>query len=155
MDAADTMRTGDDALRGAVATCQTDGRVLDGLSAIFRDVDGAVRLAGSVCMGGGGCCRFALAGHRLYVSSAELALLQNGPPVGSAGPLVCPWQQGPACSARERRPLGCRTFFCRMDPRLVAELYESAHARIRRLHEVNAVPYIYVEMTAALEQLRR
>jgi hypothetical protein len=144
-----------DELRTAVAMCVADGRVFDGLATIFRDVDERVARVGAVCLGGGCCCRFALAGHRLYVSTAELALLlSGGPPVRpAAGPLECPFQQGPACHARHRRPLGCRTFFCRVsrdDQAVLTDLYESAHALIRRLHESLNVPYVYSELTAAI-----
>jgi len=143
---------GDDELRAVVNACRTDPRVLDGLATIFRDVDERVARMGTACMGGGCCCRFALAGHRLYVSTAELAFLLSGdPPVRpAAGPLECPFQQGPACRARNRRPLGCRTFFCRGDQAAQTELYESAHTQIRQLHTSLDVSYMYAELTAAI-----
>jgi len=157
MESSNTTRTYDD-LRTAVSACAADPRVLDGLAAIFRDVDERVARVGAVCMGGGGCCRFALAGHRLYVSTAELAALLTVPPVRpAAGPLECPYQQGPACHARHHRPLGCRTFFCkssRLPEPATAELYETAHAKIRQLHESLNVPYHYVEATDAIARVK-
>ena len=144
-----------DELLAAVAACAADARVFGGLAEIFREVDERVRLAGAECLGCGCCCRFALAGHRLYVSTAELAVLLSVPPARTAGPLECPYQQGPACHARSRRPLGCRTFFCRASEADTADLYEAAHAQIRRLHEALGVPYFYRELTAAILMVQR
>ena len=151
----DKSRENHDALRAAVAGCVGDSRAWDGLTAIFREVDERIRRVGAVCLGCGYCCRFALAGHRLYASTIELAALLSGPPARVAGALECPYQQGPACHARERRPLGCRTFFCRTPDAVTADLYETAHAQIRHLHTSLGVPYFYVEMTAAIAELRR
>ncbi|MCL2701047.1 MAG: hypothetical protein FWE88_05070 [Phycisphaerae bacterium] len=153
-------RASDDDLSAAVAAC--DAGVLEDLAAIFRDVDEQIRRTEAVCLGGGCCCRFALAGHRLYVTTAELALLLRTRLERSTGvspmlrvpPLTCPYQRGPACHARQHRPLGCRTFFCRTDDRVTHALHEAAHARIRQLHETANVPYFYNELTAAIERVR-
>ena len=101
------------------------------------------------------CCNFDLAGHRLYVSTGELAVLTATTPPGRStnGSRRCPYQVGPRCAARARRPLGCRTFFC--DPGLTEPcqtVYEAHHAELRRLHERHRIPYAYVELVAAIQQ---
>ena len=61
---------------------------------------------------------------------------------------------GEPCTARSRRPLGCRTFFCDAGVgECCSALYEPAHRGIGRLHERHGVPYQYRELTEALAEL--
>jgi len=111
---------------------------------------------GGRCLGGGACCKFDLTGRLVYVTTAELAFLLAAAPADPARALRrrCPYQIGPRCTARPRRPLGCRTFFC--DPVLAdasGEVYERAHRRLRALHERLSLPYRYEELTGALGRL--
>jgi Fe-S-cluster containining protein len=137
-------------LRGAVAIARKHPLVLHKLAAVYASVDDAVSATDARCMGGGTCCRFDLAGHRLYVTTLELAMLLEHPSAGTVAPLRCPYQRGPRCLARFARPLGCRTYFCRA-PQLM-DLYESFHQQIAALHEAHGIPYFYVELTSALDQ---
>ncbi len=128
-------------------------RFLAALSSLYTSADSAVSATGVTCLGGGVCCKFDCAGHRLYLSTGELALLVRQPPpnVPQLDRGRCPYQVGPRCTARDRRPLGCRVFFC--DPQSAAwseALYERLHADIRRLHEVHQVSYVYMDLIAAL-----
>ena len=91
--------------------------------------------------------------HRLYLSTAELALLTLDPPPLPPSPLRCPYQVDSACRARARRPLGCRLFFCKPPP--PDDAYERLHNTIRRMHGEYAIDYHYVELTAALARLER
>jgi Fe-S-cluster containining protein len=105
------------------------------------------------CLGGGVCCRFDLMDHRLMVATGELALLTQAAPPGPASPRRCPYQVGPRCTARSRRPLGCRTFFCGTSSLARGqELHERYHRTLRDLHERHGVPYLYVELTQALAE---
>lgn len=118
------------------------------------------------CDASGRCCRFEEFGHRLYVTTIELAAFvaqksevktQNSdrvglPVVGQGG--ACPFQVGGLCSVHEIRPFGCRVFFC--DPTSTEwqqAQYEELHAELKRLHERLGVPYFYVEWRWALGQL--
>jgi len=121
-------------------------------------VDLAVARRGAVCFGGGACCKFDLTDHRLYLSTGELALLVLAPPPAPARCAArrCPYQVGPRCLARARRPLGCRVFFC--SPGLAdwaGRTYETLHRRIQQIHARHAVPYLYRELTVALADLMR
>ncbi len=124
------------------------------LSQLYADADAAVRQRNATCMGGGTCCRFDVAGHRLYVSTGELAYLLCSPwPVTAVFSLRCPYQVGPLCRARDHRPLGCRTYFCRtaITDSLDA-IYERVHQQIQALHDRHGVPYYYVELSAGLAE---
>ena len=143
-------------LAQAVRQCRQDRLLLRRLREIYRQVDAAVAELPATCLGGGACCKFDLAGHRLYVSTGELALLMEANPIDLArcSRRRCPYQLGPRCMAREVRPLGCRTFFCgeEMTPQL-HESYEHFHHLIRAAHQTHWRPYAYVELTFSLPQL--
>ena len=149
-------------LAGAAALCRTVPGFLAALREILAAADReiAAHLAGAgiarPCLGGGGCCKFDLAGHRLYVSAGELALLAEAPPtdLSRAQRLRCPWQAGPSCAAYARRPLGCRTHFCRPKEKTFFEaVYEQHHREIRALHQSHCTPYAYGELTRNASQL--
>jgi Fe-S-cluster containining protein len=122
------------------------------VASLYADVDHAIAQHELTCLGGGTCCRFDVAGHRLYVSTGELAFLLASPwPHESALPLRCPYQQGPLCRARSHRPLGCRTFFCRQtDSTTLDMLYERMHTDLKSLHDQYCIAYHYVEISSGL-----
>ena len=127
---------------------------------LYAQADASAAASGLVCLGGGCCCKFDIAGHRLYLSTGELAILAATPrparpAVDAAAPstpprLRCPYQRGPRCHARDNRPLGCRIHFCRGDHAALNARYEQLHDALRHLHDQFGVPYYYVELTASL-----
>ena len=133
---------------------EIDDPFLDALTDLYARLGAEIDAAGATCDGCGACCDFARAGHRLYVSTGELALLtrQTPPADGARGPLRCPYQLAARCAARASRPLGCRIFFCTPPADSWCEdLYERYHRAIRALHDAHHLPYTYVELTAALD----
>ena len=142
-------------LARAVSVARRTQGFCEELLRLYERVDSELAAGGARCYGGGACCRFDLMGHRVYASTGELAILTGEPPPERPPtPLRCPYQLGPRCRAHPRRPLGCRVFFCRTGPDdLSSETYERFHRRIRGLHDRFGVPYLYAELTAALEQL--
>jgi len=143
------------ALVEAVARAGRDEATLAELREIYRLAETGPASPGGVCLGGGACCKFDRAAHRLYVSTAELALLASAAPPAPdrARRGRCPYQVGPRCTARDRRPLGCRIFFCNAAPVRMEAEYERHHRAIRELHHYRGFPYLYVELTSALTQL--
>ena len=81
---------------------------------LYKEVDGEVAAAGPVCVASGRCCRFKEYGHVLFVSNLEAeVLLADAPPYNQpVTPDFCPFQKENLCTARERRPLGCRVYYC-------------------------------------------
>jgi Fe-S-cluster containining protein len=123
---------------------------------LYAEVAGEIDRRRPVCKSSGRCCRFGEFGHRLYVTTMELAafvhLLGGAAPAGEQGGQVCPFQVDGLCSVHAIRPFGCRIFFC--DPTAgnwQREQYERFHARLRTLHEQLNVPYRYGEWLSALE----
>lgn len=104
--------------------------------------DDLARRPGLFCERSGRCCRFAEAGHRLYLTRLELAemIAHGGSRAGGAE--VCPWLEDGLCGIREGRALACRTYFC-SDEAAAAEVTERWHGEIRRLHARHGLPYVY------------
>jgi Fe-S-cluster containining protein len=155
-EASETSPTPEPDLQEAVGLCRSDEAMLESLREIYEQADQSV--ADEVCMGGGMCCKFDLADHRLYVSLGELALLTLEPPPAPqrAWQRRCPYQVGPDCTAYARRPLGCRVYFCRKKVGRGADLqrlYERLHRQIRHLHQSRWQPYAYADMPGIMTQL--
>ena len=147
---------GPTSIRQAVRRCQQDKGFMSALSELYQSVDLEISKKKAICLGGGACCKFDLAGHRLYLSTGEVAILTAiaPPDAGRCLVLRCPYQFGPRCAAHEYRPLGCRAFFCSRELQSWSRsTYENYHRRIRQLHEMRCLPYTYAELTAWLSQL--
>ncbi|MFW6061921.1 MAG: hypothetical protein ACOC93_03850 [Planctomycetota bacterium] len=140
----------------AAGSLAVDAPILQQLRRLLADADAEIERIRPRCWGGGACCKFDLFAHRLYASTAELGLLASRPPVdlSRAKRRRCPYQRGPACTARSARPLGCRTFFCAAEgEERLQEIHERYHQRIRHLHGQSALPYIYADITRALPEI--
>jgi Fe-S-cluster containining protein len=149
--------------------------VRDAIAEVYRDLEQQIHLRKPRCDASGRCCRFEEFGHRLFVTTIELATFWYNVETGSVGARLvspesgtreqharrvsflqgaCPFQQLRLCSVHEIRPFGCRIFFC--DPasnQWQKEQYEQFHGRLKRLHDELDVPYFYVEWREALRAI--
>ncbi len=122
------------------------------LEDIYRRVDKEVSGSGVECWQRGDCCNFEKVDHTLFASSLEVGYVKEKHPAPfPAGSILCPfWEEG-LCVERERRPLGCRTYFCDGNySRQLQAIYEKHHAEIRKLAERFELPYSYGPFVAAL-----
>lgn len=124
--------------------------LLAAVGELLAEVDQALAKLPGECNACGACCRFDSAGHRLYVTTAELAYLLAGDEPDPARPLLCGYQRDSRCVARARRPLGCRVYCCDGEDVGRLAVYEQFHERLGRLHAEHNVGYHYVELTTAL-----
>src|SRR5689334_7182984 len=141
-------------LKEIVEEASRHPRVREAVADVYGLLQREINLRRPICSTSGRCCRFEDFGHRLYVTTLELAAFaadlgtdRNRTWDGTG----CPFQAGGLCSVHPFRPFGCRVFFC--DPTATAwqnEQYERFHARIKRLHDDLDVPYHYVEWRQAL-----
>jgi Fe-S-cluster containining protein len=156
-------------LRRAVEAAADRPDVTAAVGRVYADIQAAVDARRPVCTASGRCCKFEVHGHRLYVSTLELAAFMKALPVDGELPggkgvsalstaswdgTGCPYQVDGLCSVHPIRPFGCRMYFC--DPTSTQwqnEAYEGFHARLKRLHDELKVPYFYVEWRAALAAL--
>jgi Fe-S-cluster containining protein len=171
----------DQTLQTAVRAASARPDVESAMRALYADVQSAIDARRPKCDISGRCCRFEEYGHRLYVTTLELAAFvaagageARAEPrqveIGRARlggklavPLLdpvswdgagCPFQRSKLCGVHSIRPFGCRMFFC--DPTSTGwqnDAYERFHARIQQLHADLNVPYFYVEWRHALRAL--
>jgi hypothetical protein len=150
-------------LRDAVHAAAARPDVRDAVEQVYRDVADEVARRRPVCVVSGRCCRFEEYGHRLFVTTAELAtflhgLERQGGPASAIDSTVrtwdgtgCPFQVAGLCGVHALRPFGCRIFFCDATAtQWQNDAYETFHARLKRLHEELGLPYFYVEWRQAL-----
>lgn len=141
-------------LAEAVRAAAVREEVRQAVDAVYRDVAAAVEERRPLCVISGRCCRFEEYGHRLYVTTLELAAFVAGlgkKEVKSWDGRGCPFQVGKLCGVHAIRPFGCRIYFCdATSTQWQQEAYEVFHARLKQLHESLGVPYFYVEWRAAL-----
>ena len=132
-------------------------QVRQAVLAVYADVQKEIDTRRPLCVISGKCCHFEEYGHRLYVTTLELAAfladLERPLPPDWDG-TGCPFQINKLCSVHKIRPFGCRLFFCDATAtEWQNELYERFHSRLKRLHESLEVPYAYVEWRQALRAI--
>ncbi len=149
-------------MRDAVRAAAPRDDVREAVEAVYQDLAVQVEQRKPVCIVSGRCCRFEEFGHRLFVTTLELAAFARGfgqtpRPKPLADAIAdwqgagCPFQVGKLCGVHALRPFGCRVFFCdQTATQWQQEAYEAFHARLKRRHEELGVPYYYVEWRAAI-----
>lgn len=136
---------------------QSVGRddVRTAMDAFYARADAAIAAQPGTCWNKGECCRFGEFGHRLYVTALEVAYyLGNGESGVPSSEDKCPHAFEGKCHARERRPLGCRIFYC--DPAAQhwqGPLTERLLGELRHMHDELGVPYFYADWMTVLRQL--
>lgn len=128
-------------------------RAFRALEELYREVDALVERSRAVCLVRGLCCRFEEAGHLLYATALEAdyaaSVRPDAPP--PAAPGRCPYHVGGRCTAREARPLGCRTYFCDAGPEeALQEAHEFFLRRIRAIEQEFGLPAGYAPFPAQL-----
>jgi len=135
------------------------------VQAIYADLEIQIAQRRPVCVVSGRCCRFDEFGHRLMVTTLELAAfvsqLEKAPrstataSTGAGDGKGCPFQVKGLCGVHAIRPFGCRVFFC--DATSIdwqSKQYEHFHGQLKLLHDDLDVPYFYVEWRAALAECK-
>jgi len=144
-------------LCGAVRDAAARADVRDAVANVYHALAEQVELRRPICVTSGRCCRFDEFGHRLFVTTMELAAFSavggfaNDMAAINGG---CPFQRDKLCTVHAIRPFGCRIFFCdETSTDWQRRLYATFHAELKRLHERLKVPYFYVEWREALRAL--
>lgn len=139
-----------------IAAACSDALAAD-MADFYADLDAAIAAHRPTCWNKGACCKFADYGHKLFVTSVELAYFVRGqchawiPPTDHT---ACPYQQGGLCTAREHRPMGCRVFFC--DPAAQHwqnDEYERQLEKLKAIGNRHGVDYRYIEWLSGLEDV--
>lgn len=135
---------------------EQDSSLQHDLLALYEELENELANYAPRCEMSGRCCRFAEYGHMLFLSTVEAELLLKEPPPGplDRADQQCPYQCGVICTARERRPLGCRVFFC--DPRYQPHMQEIAERYTTRLKQIivqHGREWSYGPLPAILKQV--
>lgn len=126
------------------------------LDLLLEELDYEVADLGARCWLSGDCCDFDAAGHRLFTSAIEASRFARGVDLEGWDPASrkCPAWKDRRCTAREHRPIACRTYFC--DPRhreLANEVTERAISRLKALHRKHRLAWDYRDFLAHLARL--
>lgn len=124
------------------------------LVVLYSEVDAEIAVEKPRCDVSGRCCRFNEYGHKLFLSAVEAQLLCSVAPEPSDPQAECPYQIAGRCTARERRPLGCRIYFC--DPTYadrMVEISESAVGRLKALHDKWNLAWDYRPLHRFLDEI--
>ncbi|HXE54292.1 MAG TPA: hypothetical protein VN541_14810 [Tepidisphaeraceae bacterium] len=147
----------DQQLKSAILDASRRAEVIGAVDCLYEKVQHEIDARRPVCVVSGRCCRFEEYGHRLYVTTIELASFLAkldrvaDPSWNGQG---CPFQQNKLCTVHAIRPFGCRMFFCdATSTDWQNKMYEHFHAELKRLHEEHDVPYAYIEWRRALSIL--
>jgi Fe-S-cluster containining protein len=127
------------------------------LDLLLQELDYEVADLGARCWLSGDCCDFDKAGHRLFTSEVEALRFAKGVDLTGWDPAsrLCPAWKNRRCTAREHRPLACRTYFC--DPahtERVNELTERYVTRLKWLHEKHRLSWDYRDFVEHLGRIR-
>ena len=132
------------------------------VEAIYAEVESELAAIQPRCEMSGRCCRFEEFGHRLFVTTAELATFATAASecepaltlLGREDGGGCRFQEMRLCQAHAIRPMGCRLFFCDAahEDRL-QQLFERTHDRLKTVHDELGVEYLYVEWRQGLEAI--
>lgn len=128
-------------------------RAFAALVELYAEVDRLVAAALPLCVLSGDCCRFEQAGHELFATAleADYAAWRHPDAPAPEAPGRCPYHVAGRCTAREGRPLGCRTYFCdRRTEDELAEAHEHFLARLRALERELGYPAAYGRFPALL-----
>jgi len=152
-------------LRDAVEQAAARPEVADAVAGVYKSVQEAVDQRRPICIASGRCCRFEEFGHRLYVTTLELAAFVRAARENLGAERIaaafkswdstgCPFQIGKLCGVHAIRPFGCRIFFCdSTSTEWQQERYEEFHRRLTALHAELDVPYFYVEWRHGLREV--
>ncbi len=141
--------------------------VAEHLRALYEELDrglDALLLAhpGSSCCECGTCCSFPPGVPVLYATVLEHAYLASEPPPAQADlpERACPYFEHDTnfCTARERRPVACRTHFCdeamgkKAAREATQDLYDSAHVELRRISDAHGIEW---DCASVIDRLSR
>ena len=106
------------------------------------------------CKTCGRCCNFEAFGHRLFVTTIELAYLAHKLRVESLRPMtdsICPYNSAGLCTVYEHRFVGCRVFCCSGEPAFQNRLSESAVAQLKSICRDLHLSYRYLYLPEAIK----
>lgn len=138
---------------------KTDNRLVKKVVEIYKWLDLQIHnnseLAG-VCNACGKCCDFESFGHKLFVTTPELAYITENLGAKNIKPMKtsrCPYNIKSKCGIYEHRFASCRIFCCKGDADFQNCLSEKALKKFKLLCSEFQIPYRYTDLATALKDL--
>ncbi|MSR28151.1 MAG: hypothetical protein EXS03_01055 [Phycisphaerales bacterium] len=136
--------------------------VRDAFEALAEHAATVAQFHRPICLSSGRCCRFKDHGHSLLVTGLEAAWVLRrvrrrvtvAETTSARRNGVCVHLVEGQCSIHATRPLGCRAYYCDSSGGpWQADLAESLHNAVRRLHDDLSIEYLCAEWTYLVEAL--
>lgn len=117
------------------------------MARLYERADEAIARLGLSCEQCGQCCNFGVSDVVLYASSPEVEYLVACFPEAAERRCIagaCSLQKDGKCTVHAARPLGCRTYFCRLRKHLQLEaIYEAFYLELRAVSAEHGIPWKY------------
>lgn len=151
--------------RDAVEAAASRRDLREVVSRVYHDLQTQIDQRRPLCVASGKCCKFEAFGHRLFITTLEMAAFVSTWKQGTCSDEVlesvktwdgsgCPFQVEKMCGVHLYRPFGCRIFFCDSSAGQWQQAqYEQFHSRLKSIHETLEIPYFYVEWRQALRAM--
>ena len=107
------------------------------------------------CKACGNCCDFEKFGHRLYVTSVELAYFKKmmKEDIRKMDTAVCPYRVDGKCTVYPYRFAGCRIFACGRDADTESKLSEESLQKLKQIGKDHEIPYRYTDLKTVLNSV--
>ena len=121
---------------------------------LYNWIDAEVAGTGD-CKACGDCCDFEKFGHRLYVTSVELAYFTGNmkQDLHKMDTDVCPYRINGKCTVYPYRFAGCRIFACGRNADTESDLSEKSLEKLKQIGEKHQIPYKYTDLKTALNSI--
>ncbi len=134
--------------------------IVDAVGGLYSRLEVNLSSSPMPCKACGQCCDFESFGHRLFLTSPELiyfqvGLTQNSIPLLPMTTGVCPYRKDSKCSVYPWRFAGCRIFNCTGDAELQSRLSEQAIDQMKNLCQQYDLPYRYLDLKTALNEVSK
>ena len=129
----------------------TSNSLLNAIEEVYQWIDSEVENTGD-CKACGDCCDFEIFGHRLYVTSVELAYFAEKMKrdLRKMDTDVCPYKIDGKCTVYPHRFAGCRIFACGRNEDIESNLSEKSLQKLKQIGEQHQIPYQYKDLKTAL-----
>lgn len=124
------------------------------LEQIYSELDSDLKKIDNPCTGCGMCCNFEKAEHRLYICSLEFLYLEDKYSKIITEADICPFLVNSQCSVRDRRMIGCRTYFrlhSEKDRQHAESLYEIYLKKLKKLYLEEKITWEYRDFMGYLK----
>ena len=125
------------------------------LEKMYSDLDEDLQKLENPCTACGNCCNFKLAEHRLYISSLEFEWLnEKYKSDKDIADDICPFMREQKCTVRDRRMIGCRTYFrlhTQKNKESAEGLYEKYLNLLKEKYQQKKISWQYMDFMGYLK----